>query len=101
MRSGGRVSVYQMLWPIRYTVAAVCLMSPGFVSSVLAVLLLLPFKGGAVLQAGGAENFFNMNQSGRKEGFSRDDDIIEGEYTVEEPYGGNRSRNAIEHKKDE
>ncbi|HGG9691752.1 TPA: FxsA family protein [Neisseria meningitidis] len=101
MRNGGRVSVYQMLWPIRYTVAAVCLMGPGFVSSVLAVLLLLPFKGGAVLQAGGAENFFNMNQSGRKEGFSRDDDIIEGEYTVEEPYGGNRSRNAIEHKKDE
>ncbi|KLR84683.1 FxsA family protein, partial [Neisseria gonorrhoeae] len=87
--------------PIRYTVAAVCLMSPGFVSSVLAVLLLLPFKGGAVLQAGGAENFFNMNQSGRKEGFFHDDDIIEGEYTVEEPYGGNRSRNAIEHKKDE
>ncbi|WP_107819685.1 MULTISPECIES: FxsA family protein [Neisseria] len=101
VKSGGKVSVYQMLWPIRYTVAAVCLMSPGFVSSVLAVLLLLPFKGGAVLQAGGAENFFNMNQSGRKEGFSHDDDIIEGEYTVEEPYGGNRSRNAIEHKKDE
>ncbi|ENT1353472.1 membrane protein FxsA [Neisseria gonorrhoeae] len=102
VKSSGKVSVYQMLWPIRYTVAAVCLMSPGFVSSVLAVLLLLlPFKGGAVLQAGGAENFFNMNQSGRKEGFFHDDDIIEGEYTVEEPYGGNRSRNAIEHKKDE
>ncbi|EMU3600848.1 membrane protein FxsA [Neisseria gonorrhoeae] len=100
VKSSGKVSVYQMLWPIRYTVAAVCLMSPGFVSSVLAVLL-LPFKGGAVLQAGGAENFFNMNQSGRKEGFFHDDDIIEGEYTVEEPYGGNRSRNAIEHKKDE
>lgn len=101
VKSSGKVSVYQMLWPIRYTVAAVCLMSPGFVSSVLAVLPLLPFKGGAVLQAGGAENFFNMNQSGRKEGFFHDDDIIEGEYTVEEPYGGNRSRNAIEHKKDE
>ncbi len=25
--------------------------------------------------------------------------ILSREYTVEEPYGGNRSRNAIEHKK--
>lgn len=100
MRSGGKVSVYQMLWPIRYTVAAVCLISPGFISSVLALLLLLPFKGAAVLQSVGSEHFFNMNQSGAKKDTPYDDDIIEGEYTVAEP-DGDKHRNAIEHKRDE
>ena len=100
MRSGGKVSVYQMLWPIRYTVAAVCLISPGFVSSVLALLLLLPFKGAAVLQPVRSEHFFNMNQSGAKKDTPYDDDIIEGEYTVAEP-DGDKHRNSIEHKRDE
>lgn len=99
VKSGGRVSVYQMLWPIRYTVAAVCLMSPGFVSSVLALLLLLPFKGAAVLQPVGSGHFFNMNRPDAKKDAPYDDDIIEGEYTVAEP-DGNQRRNAIGHKRD-
>ena len=45
-RGGGKVSAYQMLWPVRYAVAGLLLLSPGFVSTAAAVLLMLPFKGG-------------------------------------------------------
>ena len=74
-------------------------MSPGFVSSVLALLLLLPFKGAAVLQPVGSGHFFNMNRPDAKKDAPYDDDIIEGEYTVAEP-DGNQRRNAIGHKRD-
>ena len=37
-RSGGNVSAYQLLWPIRYALAALMLMSPGFASSMVAVI---------------------------------------------------------------
>ena len=33
VRSGQNISLYQMLWPIRYTAAAVFLLSPGFIST--------------------------------------------------------------------
>ena len=36
-RSGGNVSAYQLLWPIRYALAALMLMSPG-----VAAILMLP-----------------------------------------------------------
>ena len=42
LRGFGRVSFYQMLWPVRIPVAGGLLMIPGFASSVLALLLLLP-----------------------------------------------------------
>ncbi|MFC2417966.1 MAG: FxsA family protein, partial [Eikenella corrodens] len=42
----GEVSFYQLLWPLRYIVAALLLMSPGFVSTALALVLMLPIKGG-------------------------------------------------------
>ena len=45
VRSGQNISLYQMLWPIRYTAAAVFLLSPGFISTAVALLLLIPFKG--------------------------------------------------------
>ena len=54
MRSGGEVSMYQLLWPIRYTVAALLLMSPGFVSLLIALILLLPIKGRPIAETGGA-----------------------------------------------
>ena len=53
MREGGHVSLYQMLWPIRYTVSGVLLMSPGFVSSLIAAILLLPLKGVSMIDAPG------------------------------------------------
>ena len=46
VRGGGQVSAYQLLWPVRYAVAALLLISPGFFSTLLAVLLMLPFKRG-------------------------------------------------------
>lgn len=98
MKNGGRVSVYQMLWPLRYTLAAVCLMSPGFVSTVLALLLLLPIKGGASVQAGKAEEMFGGRPFSNRASYD-DEDIIEGEYTVKNP-GQDEARHYIEHKKD-
>lgn len=78
VRGGGKVSAYQLLWPVRYAVAAMLLISPGFVSTVLAVLLMLPFKGGApVEQTQGAAPFGGFGQTRRG---GADDDIIEGDF---------------------
>lgn len=99
MKSGGRVSVYQMLWPIRYTLAAVCLMSPGFLSSVFAVLLLLPIKGKANLHAGNAD-FFQHQPFAKKEKFD-DEDIIEGDFTVSRDDTRKKGQAYIEHKREE
>ncbi|MDO5638547.1 MAG: FxsA family protein [Neisseria sp.] len=102
IRNGGQVSLYQMLWPIRYTVAALLFMSPGFVSLLIGLVLLLPFKGkpvaemqGGVFTASGG-NPFEPPRTRRDEG-----DIIEGEYTVEpNPQNPAKQPDYIEHKRD-
>lgn len=76
LRGGGRVSFYQMLWPVRIPVAGGLLMIPGFLSSVLALLLLLPLKGGKAQEPQGASPFYTQRQT------ARDDDVIEGEFVV-------------------
>ena len=77
LRGHGRMSLYQMLWPVRIPVAGGLLMIPGFLSSVLALLLLLPLKGGkAQEQPQGASPFYTQRQT------ARDDDVIEGEFVV-------------------
>lgn len=83
LRGFGRVSFYQMLWPVRIPVAGGLLMIPGFVSSVLALLLLLPLKGGKAQEPQGASPFFTQRQA------ARDDDVIEGEFVVRSD-GGKR-----------
>ena len=88
--------MYQMLWPIRYTVAGILLLSPGFVSTIIALLLLLPIKGRPAAQ---------MNtQSFRQQTFTRrtedDGDIIEGEYTVTRADPQTKHQDYIEHKRD-
>lgn len=84
LRGHGRMSLYQMLWPVRIPVAGGLLMIPGFLSSVLALLLLLPLKGGkAQEQSQGASPFFTQRQA------ARDDDVIEGEFVVRSD-GGKR-----------
>lgn len=102
IRSGEQISMYQMLWPIRYTVAALLLMSPGFVSLLIALVLLLPFKGGkpvADVQGGvftaGGNPFGTQNTRNR----SNDGDIIEGEYTVEPEHTSAQTPDYIEHKR--
>lgn len=98
IRSGGDVSLYQLLWPIRYTVAAVLLMSPGFVSLLIALILLLPIKGKPIAQMNGTV-FTNTQNPFQRPRRSDDEDIIEGEYTVD----GNSRTNYphIEHKPDD
>lgn len=100
IRSGEQVSLYQMLWPIRYTVAALMMMSPGFVSLLIALVLLLPFKGKPIAHTQGgvftsADNPFNPQRPHRNDG-----DIIEGEYTVEPDTQSSRQPDYIEHKRD-
>ncbi|MFV2029413.1 FxsA family protein [Neisseria sp. S1] len=87
IRSGGDVSLYQLLWPIRYTVAAVLLMSPGFVSLLIALILLLPIKGQPIAQMNGTV-FTNTQNPFQRPRRPDDEDIIEGEYTVD---GDNRT----------
>ena len=58
-------------------------MIPGFVSSVLALLLLLPLKGGKAQEPQGASPFYTQHQT------ARDDDVIEGEFVVRSD-GGKR-----------
>ena len=76
LRGFGRVSFYQMLWPVRITVAGGFLMITGFLSSVFALLLLLPLKGGKEHEPQGASPFFTQRQT------AQDDDVIEGEFVV-------------------
>lgn len=76
-------SPYQMLWPIRYGVAAFLLMSPGFVSDILTMLLLFPFKDQPL--SGGYDARQAQADAFRRNGANpnQDDDIIEGDFTVQ------------------
>lgn len=48
MNAGGQVSLYGLLWPLRYTLAGVLFIVPGVISDILALVLLLPIKGPAI-----------------------------------------------------
>ncbi len=75
-RNQGAVSLYQLLWPLRYVLAALLLMSPGFVSTLLGLGLLLPIKAGPVAEQAGS-------QFGRR--YGADDDVIDGDYEAVRP----------------
>ncbi|HHX2522798.1 TPA: FxsA family protein [Neisseria subflava] len=95
VRSGQNISLYQMLWPIRYTAVAVFLLSPGFISTAVALLLLIPFKGNAAVSS--TQSF----QSRQTYSSAKDDeDIIEGEYTVTRTSKADKPQDYIEHKPD-
>ena len=83
LRSRENVSLYQMLWPIRYALAAVCLLSPGFVSTVLAAGLMLPIKGKPVadLNAGSFEVYREARERQNRRS-EQEGEVIEGEYRV-------------------
>ncbi len=74
------VSIYQLMWPLRYVFAAVLLMSPGFASDIIAGVLLLPLKG----PKGITNNVSGMYRQARQRSNPAKDegDIIEGEFTV-------------------
>lgn len=45
MMREGSVSIYQLLWPARFMLAGFLFVLPGVLSDLIAILLLLPFKG--------------------------------------------------------
>lgn len=100
-RGGGQVSAYQLLWPIRFTLAGLLLMSPGFLSTLGALVLMLPFKGKPVadLSQGAAmfgQSFsFGQNPFHARNRANDDDDVIEGDFTVE---SGRAAKTPIEDK---
>lgn len=95
VRSGQNISLYQMLWPIRYTAAAAFLLSPGFISTAVALFLLIPFKGNAAVSS--TQSFQGrQTYSSAKD----DEDIIEGEYTVTRTSKADKPQDYIEHKPD-
>ncbi|WP_293759909.1 FxsA family protein [uncultured Aquitalea sp.] len=65
MRQGGQVSLYSLLWPLRYALAGLLFAIPGILSDAFALLLLLPFKGPSI----------NMGSASPLR-----EDAIEGEY---------------------
>ncbi|PIT15449.1 FxsA family protein [Snodgrassella alvi] len=89
IRTGSNVSLYQLLWPLRYILSAIMLISPGFVSDIFAVLLLLPISG-KPLASTSNNPFSNTPQPDQN-------DIIEGEFTVENNNGQTHHSNKQQH----
>lgn len=107
LRTGGQISLYQMLYPIRIPVAAFLLMLPGFFSDLIALLLLLPF-GSAPNSNSQQQSPFSsydpFNQSPFTRGSGDDGDIIEGDFVVRDGKPQRQPENKhqpdlIEHKK--
>ena len=107
LRTGGQISLYQMLYPIRIPVAAFLLMLPGFFSDLIALLLLLPL-GGAPGPNSQQQNPFNSHNPFAQSQFTRgsgdDGDIIEGDFVVRDGKPQRQPENKhqpdlIEHKK--
>ncbi len=82
LRNGEPGSFMTAIWPIRFALAAMLLMSPGIFSDVLAVVIMLPiwrvggrFAASATGSQTGGDAFYT-----RRERDGGDSDIIEGEY---------------------
>ncbi|ULJ68581.1 FxsA family protein [Wielerella bovis] len=109
-KSGGRISLYQMLYPIRIPFAAFLLMFPGFFSDLIALIVLLPFGGHSAThtttqqQSGhfGGFTYHTYQQNTRQDAY--DDDVIEGDFVVrndkKQPEKSRRHSDFIEHQKD-
>ncbi len=78
--SNNNPSLYQVLWPVRFILAAVFLMIPGLVSDFLALLLMIPVKGPKLTQ----NQFYYSNQQ-QPQKYESDGDVIEGEYSEVDP----------------
>ncbi|MDO4433848.1 MAG: FxsA family protein [Alysiella sp.] len=106
LRGQGGISFYQMMWPVRIPIAGVLLMSPGFVSTFGALMLLLPFKGKPLAQQHTSQGTrFGGFEFGHGAFYGRtrqnhDEDIIEGDFTVHThtTKQAKRQQGVIEHK---
>ncbi|MCO6505402.1 MAG: FxsA family protein [Snodgrassella sp.] len=86
INSRNKISLYQLLWPFRFILAALLLISPGFFSDLIAAVLLLPIRGKPLTKS--TTNPFQNHTS------ANNDDIIEGEFTVDFP---NQETSAQQH----
>jgi len=66
LRQGEGLSIYSLLWPLRYSLAGVLFILPGILSELAAILLLLPLKGPSLKTATASHPM--------------GDDVIEGEF---------------------
>ncbi len=73
LNQGGQMSLYQMLWPLRFLLAGVLLIFPGVISDIIALILRGPQLG--------------AGQSAPGEGpRAANDSVIEGEFSrVDDP----------------
>lgn len=99
MRGNG-MSFYDMMLPIRVPFAGLLLAMPtGFLSSLLGLLLLIPFKGGKSHTTHTDPHFsggFQYTTRPKPD----DDNVIEGEYTVKSSHNKSTQPNdIIEHQK--
>lgn len=78
LRQGQQVSLYSLLWPLRYALSGLLFAIPGILSDLLAILLLLPFKGPSLKNV--------TSPTGMA------DDVIEGEFSRVEPKGNDPRR---------
>lgn len=95
-RSGNNVSLYQMLWPIRIPVAAFLLMMPGFLSSLIALILLIPFQGKPLSGSHSSQTFGHTFDGFTRTSRPDDDDIIDGDFVVKNPDHFSSSSHKIE-----
>lgn len=96
---GGGVSMYDLLFPVRIPFAGILLISPGFLSSIFAILLLIPFKGKPVQnqhQAFGGEGFQYTQYTSRSA--QHDEDVIEGDFVVHSNNKQKKQQDVIEHR---
>lgn len=98
----GSVSMYELLLPIRVPVAGLMFLLPGFLSDILGILLLIPFKGKPVAQAN-QTHFYQQTYSGSHANRHNDDDVIEGDFVVKNEQGETQPKNknidVIEHQR--
>ena len=77
LNQGGQMSLYQMLWPLRFLLAGVLLIFPGVISDIIALILLLPLRGPQLGAGSGAPG------EGPR---AANDSVIEGEFIrVDDP----------------
>lgn len=81
-REGKSVSLYQLLWPIRLPLAAVFFILPGFFSSLLALILLIPFKGKSLSGKQNTSFEYTFDSFRKTHASYSDDDVIDGDFVV-------------------
>lgn len=81
MMRQGQISLYQLLWPIRFVIAGVLFLIPGVLTDIAAILLLLPF-GGPALQTPSQPSYGEspFTPPPRSESTAGEHTTIDGEY---------------------